>query len=86
MNAVRSCLPRIAHKWYNTRPKARQTYSKTKKMKRQVHLLKLLHARRARTARINVYGIVQFIEISDGQVFDFAEHAGNFNNFIERHA
>ena len=36
--------------------------------------------------RINIYGIVQFVEVKDGQVFDFTEHGtgAGFSKFIER--
>ena len=36
--------------------------------------------------RLNVYGIVQFVEVKDGQVFDFTEHGtgAGFAKFIER--
>ena len=34
--------------------------------------------------RINVYGVVQFVELKDGQVFDLTEHGGGFEKFIER--
>lgn len=34
--------------------------------------------------RINVHGIVQFVEVKDGQVFDFTEHVGGYSKFIER--
>ena len=34
--------------------------------------------------RINVYGIVQFVELKDGVISDLTEHGGGFNKFIER--
>ena len=34
--------------------------------------------------RIHVYGIVQFVEVKDGQVFDFTMQGAGFNKYIER--
>ena len=34
--------------------------------------------------RIHVYGVVQFVEVKGGQVFDFTMHGAGFNKYIER--
>ena len=36
--------------------------------------------------RINIQAIVQFVEVKDGQVFDFTQHGtgAGFSKFIER--
>ena len=33
---------------------------------------------------VNVHGIVHFVEVKDGQVFDFTEHGAGFKKVIER--
>ena len=34
--------------------------------------------------RINVYGVVQFVEVKGGKVFDFTMQGAGFNKYIER--
>ena len=34
--------------------------------------------------RIHVYGVVQFVEVKDGQVLDFTMQGAGFNKYIER--
>ena len=34
--------------------------------------------------KLPIYGIVQFVELKDGQVFDFTEHGAGFRKEIKR--
>jgi glutaredoxin len=40
--------------------------------------------RMCKKQKLPLYGIVQFVELKDGQVFDFTEHGGGYSKEIER--